>query len=141
MWRILPVLLIVVAGNSVGCGKGKEGGPGADKGKGVLNPSDDSFTLTTSNASLAQGESKTTSVGIKRGKNFDQDVKLSFSGVPAGVSIKPAQGQIKKSETETNITIEASREAALGTHDITVTGKPSEGKEGTNTFQITVKKP
>src|SRR5256885_1603989 len=80
-----------------GCNTGTPGGPGAekDKQKGTTNTikqGEDSFSLSVPMTSthIKQGESKVVTVGIKRGKNFDQNVSLKFDDVPKGVTLDPA---------------------------------------------------
>jgi len=91
--------------------------------------------------SLKQGETKTITISLSRGKNFDQDVKLEFSGAPEGVKVTPNENSIKHSDKEVQVKIEAAKEAALGEHTITVTGTPAkDGAKGTATFKIEVKK-
>ena len=50
---------------------------------------DDTFNLSMPlmSTTLHQGESKEVAVGIKRGKNFDEDVTLKFAEGPQGVTI------------------------------------------------------
>jgi hypothetical protein len=147
--KSIPSLLIglTLAGllAVTGCKTGEQGGPGADKGNpNPLSAPDDSFTLTvpTTATTIKQGESKNVTIGIKRGKNFDQDVKLSFSGAPSGAKIDPSQPVLKKSEKEVSLTVAASKDAALGRHTITVTGAPARsGREATNTFDIKITEP
>jgi uncharacterized membrane protein len=143
--------LLLAAGLAVltGCeNKSTPGGPGATGGdkdhKPILGQSDNSFSLDVPKLTtdVKQGETKQITIGISRGKNFDQDVKLDFSGAPAGVTVKPASSEIKKGDKEVAVSIEAAKDAALGDHTITVTGKPEkEGQEGKSTFKIDVKKP
>jgi hypothetical protein len=89
---------------------------------------------------IKQGESKTVTVGIDRGKNFDQDVRLEVSGAPKGVTVTPASPMIKAADKNVQLTIQAAKDAALGEHEITVTATPA--KQGAKTsakFQIQVK--
>jgi hypothetical protein len=94
------------------------GGPGASNpsDKPVVGVADDSFVLNTPPLAtkLKQGESKTASIGIKRGKNFDQDVALKFDNLPKGVTIDPAAPVIKHGDTEAKITVHAADDAAVG---------------------------
>ena len=57
------------------------------------------------NTTLKQGESKTVTVSIKRGTNFDQDVKLEVENVPQGVTFKFDEPTLHASATETHLTI------------------------------------
>ena len=40
------------------------------------------------------GETKEVTLGIKRGKNFDQDVNVKLDGLPKGVTAEPAQDRL-----------------------------------------------
>jgi hypothetical protein len=104
---------------------------------------EDSFRITvpSGDTDVTQGHSKDVTVGIDRGKNFDQDVKLECSGAPKGVKIDPTSGVLKAGDTKVKLTIEADKEAALGEHTITVTATPvKSGAKTTAAFKINVKK-
>jgi uncharacterized membrane protein len=133
-----------------GCNKGTPGGPGVDKDKDkkskveqaedkVRQP-EDTFTLSvpTFSVKIKQGESKAVTVGIKRGKNFDQDVTLKFDGLPKGVSVEPAEPAIKHGDKEAKLTFKAAGDAALGDFTVKVTGHPEKGGDATNELKLTV---
>jgi uncharacterized membrane protein len=124
-----------------GCGGGTSGGAGTGKGS-ILKGADDTFTLSPPKlaTTLKQGESKMVTIGINRGKNFDQDVGLKFEGVPEGVSIEPAAPSIKHGDAEAKVTVKAAADAALGDFTVKVTGHPTKGTDGANEFKLTVKK-
>jgi hypothetical protein len=77
-------------------------------------------------------------VGIKRAKNFDQDVTLKFADVPEGVTFEPASPMIKSSDTEAKITFKAEDEAALGDFKVQVTGHPTQGGDAQIEFELTI---
>jgi uncharacterized membrane protein len=146
MKKLVAVAAIVALLGLVGCeDKSPPGGPGAnstnrDDNLGLTQP-DNTFRLDPPNleTGLKQGETKTVKIGINRGKNFDQDVKLDFSGAPQGVKVTPASREIKANEKDVQVTIEAAQDAALGEHTITVTGTPArEGKPTTTNFKVQV---
>jgi len=138
--------LIVLAG----CNSGTPGGPGANKttdntttsNKPIVGHAEDTFTLDMPNLStkLKQGEAKTVSIGIKRGKNFDQDVKLTFDKVPEGVTIEPADPMIPHGDKEIKVTVKASDTAAVGDFTVKALGHPNTGPDATNEFKITIDK-
>ena len=68
----------------------------------VTSPNEGTFSIDVPNLStkLAQGESKNVAIDIRRGKNFDQEVKLSFQNVPKGVTIDHAQYEQAGSEID-----------------------------------------
>src|SRR4051812_17786791 len=92
-----------------GCDKGTTGGPGKDKDKDSLknkvSQADETFTLSVPSASVKQGESKTVTVKITRGKNFTEDVALKFDGMPEGVTVDPAAPTLKKSDDTLDLTV------------------------------------
>jgi hypothetical protein len=102
----------------------------------------DSFTLSPPrfSTSLKQGETKTVSIGINRAKKFDQEVALDFGEMPTGVTHEPASPVIKKGDTEAEITFTSADDAALGNFDIKMTGHPTEGKDASNDFKLSVVK-
>lgn len=166
LYRSLCVFAVVAI---VGCNQTPPGGPGADKDKNkptgtgtgptgtktdtakrdtngdkTVGTPDNAFKLSlpATGTTIKQGEKETVTIGISRGKNFDQDVKLDFSGAPDGVKITPADGTLKASEKDEKVTIDAAKDAALGDHTITVKGTPAKsGEATTGSFKITVKKP
>ena len=142
---LVAAALIVGAG----CEKdGTPGGPGASRtgsgnGSGVhLSTPENAFKLDmpTLETSIKQGETKKVNVGISRGKNFSQDVKLDFGMLPQGLKITPANPVIKAGDMSVDVSVEAAKDAALGHHAITVTGAPTTGDKGVATLKLEVKK-
>lgn len=146
MKKLLVCLSVLsLAAALVGCNtSGTPGGPGTTTRSStqVSEPNEDTFTLSvpTLSTSIKQGEQKQATIGIKRGKNFDEDVALKFSGLPKGVTLEPANAMIKHSDKEANMTLKAADDAALGEFTIVVTGHPSKGADATNEFKIKVDK-
>lgn len=146
MTRMTLALLATGVLAAVGCeNKSPPGGPGATKpsatGTHVGTP-DDTFKITVPNATLKQGESKTITVSIKRGTNFDQDVKLAVEKPPQGVTFKFDDPTLRASATETHLTIDASKDAALGEHDVMVSATPARAGTATQTeMKVEIKKP
>src|SRR5262249_2350679 len=143
----LAAVLFVVAGMSLsGCNtKSTPGGPGATKPEGskpALGQAEDTFTLSvpTLTTHIKQGETKSETTSIKRGRNFDEDVTLKFDNVPKGVTITPSSSTIKHGDTEAKVTIKAADDAAVGDFTIKVTGHPSKGNDATSEFKLTVDK-
>ena len=136
---------VVVVG---GCNtKSTSGGPGAtgqtgrEKG-GTITQAEDTFSLDPPNTAttIKQGESKQVTIGIRRGKNFAEDVALSMDGLPKGVTADPASPAIKKGEEKATVTLKAADDAALGDFEVKLRGKPTKGAEAANTLKITVDK-
>jgi hypothetical protein len=123
----------------------KVGGPGAtastDRSGSILGLKEGEFSLSpTMSTHIKQGASDIVTIAIKRGKNFDEDVALSFSSVPDHVTLDPKAPTIKKGDENVKVTVKVGDEAALKDHEIKVTGKPTKGPEAANTFKITVEK-
>jgi hypothetical protein len=141
---------VLALASLVGCGGGTTGGPGADKKeKSKLEKMEDKVRLPEDTFSLSvpllstklkQGEVEEVVIGIKRGKNFDEDVVLAFDELPQGVTVEPASPTIKHGEENAKVKIKAKDDAALGDHTLKIKGKPSKGKEATNQVKITVNK-
>ncbi len=138
-------LLAIVMVASTGCSQAVPGGPG------VTSPSqkplaygeaDRTFNLTVPHMSttLHQGEAKDVSIGIERGKNFEEDVSLKFADGPKGVTLASANPVIIHGGTEAQVTIKATDDASLGDFTVKVTGHPTKGGDATNEFKITVAK-
>jgi uncharacterized membrane protein len=147
MKKSFACLLIAASVAFAGCNNNSTpGGPGATSNRGdnkpVVGRADDTFTLDPPNLAtkVKQGESKAVSIGIKRGKNFDQDVTLKFSDLPKGVTIDPASPVIKHGDTEVKLTVKAADDAALGDFAVKATGHPTKGSDASNELRITVDK-
>jgi hypothetical protein len=108
----------------------------------VYGEADDTFDLKmpVMSTTLHQGGATEVAVGIKRGKNFDQDVTLKFAHGPTGVTIDSANPVIKHGDTEAKLTFKAAADAALGDFTVKVTGHPTKGADASNDFKITVAK-
>src|SRR5689334_4981788 len=154
MKTLCKILVPVALAGVLGCGETtKPGGPGAATPKAAKTAGEKAkeavgavperaFELKLpGSTSVSQGESKTVHVGISRGKNFDQDVKLSFDGVPPGVKLTPASPTLKAGDKSEDVTVAAAKDAALGDHTIKVTGTPATGAATSGEFKVTVKKP
>jgi len=134
MKHLLSALAFLALASLAGCGSsGSSGGVAPDK-------ENFSLTLPTLSTKLKQGEAKTVSISISRGKNFDQDVSLKFGTLPQGVTLDPAAPVLKHSDTKVDVTVKAADDAAVGDFTIKVFGQPAKGKEATNELKITVEK-
>jgi uncharacterized membrane protein len=96
--------------------------------------------VPTSSTTIKQGETKEIEIGIKRGKNFGEDVSIKFEGLLKGVTIDPAAPTIKSGDKEVKLSLKASTEAALGDFTIKVFGHPEKGADATNEMKVTVEK-
>jgi len=126
--------------------KGTPGGvtSGDNKVPAIGAPKDGTFILTAPGSlpwatTVKQGESVPLTIGISRGKNFDQDVALKFEGLPTGVTVEPASAKIDHSAPDAKLTLKAADNAEVGTKTVKVTGANVAGGSGAIEFKLTVK--
>lgn len=140
---LLATVVMIVAFS--GCSQAVPGGPGVtspSQKQPTYGEADRTFNLTVPHMSttLHQGESKEVSIGIERGKNFEEDVTLKFADGPKGVTLDSANPVILHGSTEAKVTLKATDDASLGDFTVKVTGHPDKGGDATNEFKITVAK-
>jgi hypothetical protein len=151
MKTTVTVAILMSLAAFTACNQGMPGGPGSTdpspKDRSYeLGNADNTFTLTVPSSlplwstSIKEGRTANITIGINRGKSFQQNVTLRFEGMPAGMTIDPAAPEIKKNQTEVNLTLTATDAAALGDFEIKVIGHPATGGDATNSFKITVNK-
>jgi len=143
MKRSFTGLVLVALVAYTGCNQGTPGGPGApnkDAKKLLYGQAEKTFNLSVSALSMKQGETKEVLIGIKRGKNLDEDVTVTLTDVPKGVSFESDHSVIKRGDMEAKFTFKAEDEAAVGDYTVKVTGHPSEGPDASNEFKLTVVK-
>jgi uncharacterized membrane protein len=150
--KILNLTLVTLALFAFnGCSEGTPGGSTAKPSgtntptslrtdKPVVGNADETFTLDMPNLStkVRQGESKEVTIGIARGKNFDDDVSLKFTDLPKGVTMDPATPMIRHGDKDIKVTFHAADDAALGDFKLKVLGHPTKGADATNEFKLTV---
>jgi len=112
------------------------GGPGS-----VVKQPEGTWELDTpSSVKVKQGDDREISFGIKKGKNVDADVALSFHDAPKGISFDPANPTIKHGEGKVDVKMKVAADAATGDFDINVTGHPDKGADAHGKFKVTVDK-
>ncbi len=141
MKNILNGFVVLAIAALAGCTQGTPGGPGMTSTtaqKPTYGQADNTFNLSVPimSSSLQQGSQAEATVGIKRAKNFDEDVTLLFADVPQGVTIEPASPVIKHGDTDTKITFLAEDEAPLGDFKIKITGHPTKGGDAQIDFKL-----
>lgn len=146
---VLLAMAVVVA---VGCSESKPGGPGVVTTppqsntttalKPVLGPDENTFNLSVPVLSthVKQGESVTGTISLSRGKNFDEDVTLTFGELPLGVAMEPMSPIIRHGDSDAKVTFQAADDAALGDFTIKVMGHPTQGADAQSDFKLTVNK-
>lgn len=140
MKSTFAALAAVALMSLAGCTQGTPGGPGSTGKAPAYGQTEDTFNLTVPmlSSSLQQGAQADATVGIKRAKNFDEDVSLKFSDVPKGVTIEPGNPVIKHGDTDAKIVFKAGDEAPLGDFQIKVTGHPTKGSDATVEFKLSI---
>lgn len=143
MKNVFATILLGASVILAGCNQGTSGGPGASSPPAktsMTGQTEDTFSLAVPSVKLNQGEAKSISVGIKRGKNFSEDVSLNLAGLPKGVSLDPGNLAIKHGDSEVKLTLKAADDAALGDFTVKVTGHPAKGADGSSDLKITIAK-
>jgi hypothetical protein len=144
MRKIFLSFSLLGLGLIVGCDRGgSAGGPGATAISGkqpIVGRADDTFNLTTSSLSVQQGDATASSIGIKRGTNFAQDVTISFADLPTGVTLEPSTPVLKSDSVDAKFTVKANDDAVIGEYVVKVLGHPATGGDATNTFKLSVAK-
>lgn len=136
---------------TVGCNQGTPGGPGTTNPPASdsnttsamrpdLGQKEETFSLSVPvlSTSLKQGETKSATISLSRGTNFDEDVTLRFASIPKGVTIEPATPMIKAGDSSVDLNISAAEDAALGDFTIQVTGHPTRGADAKTEFKVSV---
>jgi len=149
----LAGLVVTMLLAPIGCSEtSTPGGPGAantpntSEGKNTTanrpayGPAEGTFELSAPVLSthLKQGETKTATIGVSRGKNFDEDVTLKFSDIPQGVTVEPTNPTIPHGDKDCKLTLQAASDAALGDFTIKVIGHPTKGADATTTMKLTI---
>jgi hypothetical protein len=156
MTRLFLRGLLVSWISVAGCNASSPGGPGIastpnssgvsnttiSTSKPMLGEVEKSFRLSGPALSthVEQGATASAKMTIARGKNFQDDVRLKFAALPAGVTVETTNPLISHSDSETTVEFRATPEALPGTYTVTVIGEPTSGPDAKSDFQITVDK-
>jgi hypothetical protein len=89
---------------------------------------------------LKQGQAREVAISVKRGRNFDEDVAVTFEDLPRGVTVEPAAPVIKHGDGEARVTVKAADDAGPGDFTAKVVGHTAKGKDATHDLKITVAK-
>ena len=132
---ITIVLSLVLAAVS-SCTKSPKGGNvGQGEGFNIAAP--------TFDVKVKQGEPQTLTIKLQRGESFKQDVKLEiklFNG--KDITFNPAEVLVKVSdESDVQIMVTASKDAAVGEYKVSVTGTPTTGESTSVEFNVKVVAP
>ena len=140
MQRTFAGLAFAVLATLVGCNQGTPGGAGTAEQAPAFGQANDTFNLSVPMlaSSVQQGKQTESTVGIKRAKNFDEDVSLKFSDLPPGVTIEPASMMIKHGDSDAKFTFKAGDHAPIGDFLIKVTGHPTNGSDAQVEFKLKI---
>lgn len=141
MQKVIAVIMCGAVAALTGCNQGTSGGPGASSPPTkapITGQTESTFSLTLPAAKLAQGETVTVPVTIKRGQNFSEEVALKLGELPKGVTLAAGGAQIKHGDTETNLSLTAAADAALGEFTVKVTGHPTKGADAVSELKLSV---
>lgn len=146
MKSLLTAVSIGMCFALVGCNDSTTGGPGATPGtedRSFLRLPEDTFSLDTPMmaARLSPGESRALTIGINRGKNFEEEVSLMLDNLPDGVVVDPPEAVIANGQSEAEFVLQAKEDATPGDFTVTVTGRPSEGADAVAHVKILVEEP
>jgi len=118
---------------SVGCNKSPEGGSPGTK---------DSFTLSgPKTATIKQGNKETVTVTLNRGSDFKKKVSLDVKAPDKVKASFDKSSVASGDDKDVKLTIDVDKEAAVGDHDITVTGTPEGGSATNLVIKVSVTKP
>ena len=119
---LLCLLCLCLIALVAGCGSTVSGGGSTDSG---------TFTLGAEPAlTIAQGQSITLTVTPTSANQFTGSIQVSVSGLPAGVTVSPANATVAMGSS-TTFTLTAAADAAVGTSTVKVYG--SSGTLSANT--------
>jgi hypothetical protein len=152
MKTLLSGLAAAALAMTIGCTQSTPGGPGVTAvpnssggtttvaKKPIIGEADDTFKMNTPVLAtrVTQGESATAKISVSRGKNFDEDVALTFMDVPKGVTLTPVTPMIAKSDKEATIDVQAASDAAIGEFTVKVSGHPEKGADATSELKLTI---
>jgi uncharacterized membrane protein len=92
---------------------------------------------------IKQGEVRSVTISMERGKSFKQDVTLEIKLLKGeGITFAPAKVVVKAGDkADVQLTITVPKDAAIGEYDISVTGTPTTGESTSVVFNVKVEAP
>ena len=111
------------------------------RGGGVSRDEGFKIAVPTFETAVKQGELQTVAVSIQRGEFFKRDVTLEIEA-SKGIAVDPTNIKVKASDKpDVQLTITASKDAALGDYRVYVTGTPDTGQPTSAEFKVKVVAP
>ncbi len=95
------------------------------------------------NTKVKQGEIQTVTISLERGDSFKQDVTLEIKlSKGEGITFDPAKVIVKAGDKpDVQLTITATKDAALGEYIVSVKGTPTVGEPTSVEFNVKVVSP
>ena len=117
----------------VGCESPRGGSMSGGEGFKIGTP-----TFTTN---IKQGETKSVTVTLNRGKYFKRDVTLEINA-SSGISVEPTQALIRGSDVpQVQLQITAAQDANFGEYKVYIKGTPESGETTSTEINVKVVKP
>jgi uncharacterized membrane protein len=111
------------------------------RGGGVSRDEGFKIAVPTFETAVKQGELQTVVVSIQRGEYFKRDVKLQIKA-SKGIGVAPTNIMVNASDKpDVQLTVTASKDAALGDYRVYVTGTPATGQPTSAEFKVQVVAP
>ena len=111
------------------------------RGGGVSRDEGFKIAVPTFESTVKQGELQTVAVSIQRGEYFKRDVRLQIKA-SKGIGVDPTNIMVKASDKpDVQLTVTASKDAALGEYRVYVTGTPDTGQPTSAEFKVKVVAP
>jgi len=111
------------------------------RGGGVSRDEGFKIAVPTFESVVKQGELQTVAVSSPRAEFFKRDVKLQIKG-SKGIGVAPTNIMVKAGDKpDVQLTVTASKDAALGEYRVYVTGTPDTGQPTSAEFKVKVVAP
>src|SRR5262249_52490715 len=94
--------------------------------------------LGTSDVTLKQGEKKEIKVGVSRSSDFKEGVKLTVKNAPKGLTVTPEKADVPGADDHVMVTVEAAKDAPLGSQIVDLVGAADNAKGPEQTLQLKV---
>jgi uncharacterized membrane protein len=113
---------------------------GSDKGGSTLKGKGFEIAVPTFETKIKQGDAQSVIISLKRGESFKQDVNLQIEA--KGISVNPTKVVVKvDDESDVQLIITVSEDAAIGDYKVSVTGTPTTGEATSTEFKVKVVAP
>jgi len=113
------------------------------KGGSTLKGEGFKIAVPTFDTKVKQGEIQTVTIKLERGESFKQDVTLEIKlSKGEGITFDPAKVLVKATDKpDVQLTITATKDAALGEYQVSVKGTPETGEPTSTEFNVNVVAP